>query len=76
MDTDLWDVHSEGDTVRNKEGYPNCFTASIKNRWHHCHYPVQNSLQSNDCMGVHLCLRPDSTAPKLIKSVSYLLYGS
>ena len=59
----------------NKEGYPNCFTASIKNRWHHCHYPVQNSLQSNDCKGVHLCFRPDSTAPKLVKNVS-LLHGS
>ena len=68
-------VHSEGDTVMNKEGYPNCFTASIRNRWHHCQYPVQNSLQSNDCKGVYLCFRPDSTAPKLVKNVS-LLYGS
>ena len=59
----------------NKEGYPNCFTASIRNRWHHCHYPVQNSLQSNDCKGVYLCFRPDSTAPKLVKNGSFL-YGS
>ena len=36
MDTDLWERPFEGDTVMNKEGYPNCFTASIKNRWHHC----------------------------------------
>ena len=66
-------VHSEGDTVMNRLGYPNCFTASIKNRWHHCQYPVQNSLQSNDCNGVHLCLLPDSTVPKLIKNLLLLL---
>ena len=36
---------------------------------------MQSSLQSNDCKGVHLCFRPDSTAPKLVKNVS-LLYGS
>ena len=53
----------------NKEGYPNCFTASIRKRWHHCQYPVQNSLQSNDCKGVYLCFGPDSTAPKLVKNV-------
>ena len=57
----------------NRLGYPNCFTASIKNRWHHCQYPVQNSLQSNNCKGVHLCLLPDSTAPKLIKNLLLLL---
>ena len=57
----------------NKEGYPNCFTAFIKNRWHHCQYPLQNPLQSNDCKGVHLCFRPDSTAPKLVKKYVFII---
>lgn len=41
--------HSEGDFVMNTEGYPYCLTASVR---HHCQYPVQNSLKSNDCKGV------------------------
>lgn len=58
--------HSEGDFVMNTEGYPYCLTASVR---HHCQYPVQNSLKSNDCKGVQLCFLSDSTAPKFTEIV-------
>ena len=39
--------------------------ASIKNKWHHCQYRLQNSLQFDDCKGVQFCFLSDSTPPKL-----------
>lgn len=48
----LGNVHSRGDTVTKADGQLNCRDPSIKNKCSHCQYPVENSLQSNDCKGV------------------------
>ena len=46
-------VHSDGDIIINSKGYPYCLTASVRKRWRHYQYPVQNSLQSNNCKGAN-----------------------
>ena len=35
---------------------------------------MQNSLQSNDYKGVHLCFLPVSTAPKFIEIINCLVF--
>ena len=70
-------VHSEGDTVINKEGNPYCLTVSVKNKWFQSQYPALNGLASNDCLGEQWCFLADSTAPLikiLIQKHYYHLY--
>ena len=48
-----------------RDGQSNCFTASHRYKWRHCQKPSLKGFVSSACLGEHLNLLPDSTAPEL-----------